>query len=123
MNQDIFKYILAIISGISACIPLVIQLVKYVQKATQEKNWDKLIDLIMKYMEEAEKKFDDGATRKEWVMAMITTSADSINYDIDMNAVSELIDSLAELSKVVNAPTETVTGADDTASNDLVKAE
>ena len=34
-------------------------------------------------MEIVEKKFNEGADRKEWVLAMIESSADIINYDID----------------------------------------
>ena len=85
------KYVVAILTGLATAIPLVVKLVEYVQKAVKEKNWNKLLDLVMSLMEEAEKKFEDGATRKEWVMAMVKSSADSINYDIDMEAVSELI--------------------------------
>ncbi len=96
------KYVVAILTGLATAIPLVIKLVEYVQKAVKEKNWNKLLDLVMSLMEEAEKKFEDGATRKEWVMAMVKSSADSINYDIDMEAVSELIESLCEMSKIVN---------------------
>lgn len=96
------KYVVAILTGLATAIPLVVKLVEYVQKAVKEKNWNKLLDLVMSLMEEAEKKFEDGATRKEWVMAMVKSSADSINYDIDMEAVSELIESLCEMSKIVN---------------------
>lgn len=96
------KYVVAILTGLATAIPLVIKLVEYVQKAVKEKNWNKLLDLVMSLMEEAEKKFEDGVTRKEWVMAMVKSSADSINYDIDMEAVSELIESLCEMSKIVN---------------------
>lgn len=60
----------------------------------------------MNLMEEAEIKFADGATRKEWVMAMVQASAESINYDIDMSAISELIDGLCDLTKKVNAEDE-----------------
>ena len=76
------------------------------QKAIKEKNWGQLLDLVMSLMEEAEQKFTDGATRKEWVMAMVATSAESINYDVDIAAISELIDSLCDLSKVVNPPAD-----------------
>ena len=96
------KYVVAILTGLATAIPLVIKLVEYVKKAVKEKNWNKLLDMVMSLMEEAERKFDDGATRKEWVMAMVKSSADSINYDIDMEAVSELIESLCEMSKIVN---------------------
>ena len=57
-------------------------------------------------MKEAEKKFDTGAEKKEYVMSMIKASADTINYDIDMDAISDLIDSLCSMSKVINAPTQ-----------------
>lgn len=60
----------------------------------------------MNLMKEAEKKFDTGAEKKEYVMSMIKASADTINYDIDMDAISDLIDSLCSMSKVINAPTQ-----------------
>ena len=99
-------YVSNILSGLAVCIPVVIALVKYVQKAIKEKNWSNLLELVMSYMEEAEKKFEDGATKKEWVMAMILNSAEAINYDIDMEVVSKLIDSLCDMSNKVNAPEE-----------------
>ena len=99
-------YVSNILSGYCVCIPVAIALVKYVQKAIKEKNWSNLLELVMSYMEEAEKKFEDGATKKEWVMAMILNSAEAINYDIDMEVVSKLIDSLCDMSNKVNAPEE-----------------
>lgn len=100
------NYVVSILSGLAVAIPLVIKLVEYVKKAVKEKNWNKLLELIMKLMAEAEDKFEDGATKKEWVLAMIKSSADSINYDVDIDAVGELIDSLCDMSKVVNTKTK-----------------
>lgn len=104
--MEYLDVILSIVAGLAAAIPLVIKLVQYVQKAIKEKNWGQLLDLVMSLMEEAEEKFADGATRKEWVMAMVQASAESINYDIDLAAISELIDSLCDLTKKVNAPAD-----------------
>ena len=73
------------------------------------KNWNKLLDLVINLMETAEQKFDTGADRKEWVLAMVKASTDTINYDINMDEISALIDSLCDMSKVVNAPAETTT--------------
>ena len=98
------EIVTSILAGLATAIPLVIQLVKYVQKATKEKNWNKMLELVMNLMATAEEKFDNGADRKEWVMAMVKSSADTINYDIDMEAIGALIDSLCDMSKVVNAP-------------------
>lgn len=100
------NYAVSVLSGLAVAIPLVIKLVEYVRKAVREKNWNQVLKLVMDLMTEAEKKFETGAEKKEWVLAMIKASADSINYDIDTNAIGELIDSLCDMSKAVNAPTE-----------------
>lgn len=104
--MDWVKLIAQILAVLAALIPLVYQLVKYVKQATKEKNWNKMLELLMGYMERAEAMFDSGADRKEWVMAMIEVATKSINYDIDMSVVSDLIDSLCDMSKVVNGSTE-----------------
>lgn len=100
--EQIVSLIVALITGLATCIPLAYKLVEYVKKATQEKNWAALLGLVVSLMEEAEQKFSDGATRKEWVMAMVQTSAEYINYPIDSAALGELIDSLCDMTKVVN---------------------
>lgn len=110
--MEYLDVILSIVAGLAAAIPLVVKLVQYVTAAVKEKNWNKLLDLVMNLMEEAEIKFADGATRKEWVMAMVQASAESINYDIDMSAISALIDSLCDLTKKVNAEEEVSTKAE-----------
>lgn len=106
VDSSYINYIIAILTGLATAIPLVINLIKYVQKAVKEKNWNQVVQLVMNLMKEAEKKFDTGAEKKEYVMSMIKASADTINYDIDMDAISDLIDSLCNMSKVVNAPTQ-----------------
>lgn len=98
------ELITAVLAGLATAIPLIISLIKYIKESIKEKNWSHLLDLVMNLMQEAEKKFDDGATKKEYVLALVKASADSINYDIDTNAISELIDSLCDMSKAVNAP-------------------
>ena len=102
MDNNIVNIIVSILTGLATAIPLVIQLVKYVQKATKEKNWKQLLTLVTNLMEEAEKKFE----RKEWVMMAIKSSADTINYPIDMDEISNLIDSLCDMSKIVNGKTK-----------------
>jgi hypothetical protein len=101
-----YEILTSILSGLVVTIPLVVKLVEYVSKAIREKNWNNLLALIMRLMAEAEEKFDNGADRKAWVLGMVEASADTINYDIDMAQVGELIDSLCAMSKQVNAPKE-----------------
>lgn len=102
MDSNVVNIIISILSGLAACIPLVVQLVKYVKKSVEEKNWNQLLKLVTNLMEEAEKKFATGAERKEWCLAMVKASADTVNYPIDMDEVSKLIDSLCDMSKIVN---------------------
>ena len=100
--EQIISLIVAVLTGLATCVPLAYKLVQYVQKATQEKNWAALLGLVINLMEEAEQKFSDGATRKEWVMAMVQTSAEYINYPVDSVALGKLIDTLCDMSKIVN---------------------
>lgn len=101
-TTQIINIIVAVLSGLAACIPLVVKLVEYVKKATQEKNWAGLLGLVMKLIEQAERKFTDGATRKEWVMAMVQTSAEYVQYPMDVAALSDMIDELVKLTNKVN---------------------
>lgn len=101
-TEQIVGIIVAVLAGLATCIPLVLKLVQYVKKATQEKNWAGLLDLVMKLIAQAEEKFKDGATRKEWVMAMVQTSAEYISYPLDTQALSEMIDELVKLTNKVN---------------------
>lgn len=103
------EVVISIVAGLAATIPLVIKLVEYVRKSVQEKNWSNLLKLVMDLMAQAEIKFENGADRKEWVLAMVKASADRINYTIDIEAVGDLIDSLCDMSKAVNAPAEAST--------------
>lgn len=107
--MDIIEMILAILSGLITAIPLVVQLIKYVKTSVREKNWAKVLELVVNLMATAENMFATGAERKSWVMMAIKASADTIDYDIDMEQVSKLIDDLCAMSKVVNAEIKEIT--------------
>lgn len=94
----VFNVILAI--GIAT--PLVIALVKYVRQSIQEKNWNNLVKLVLELISTAEEKFETGAERKEWVISMVRAVENQINFDIDEETLSNLIDDLVNLTKKVN---------------------
>lgn len=96
------KLIVAVLSGLAAAIPLAVQLIKYVKQAVKERNWSVVLKKVLDLMETAETKFAEGAERKEWVLAMLKASANGINYDIDYDAIAEMIDRLCDMSKVIN---------------------
>lgn len=100
--MDYVNLIVQVLANLVVVIPLVIELVKYVQKAIKEKNWAKLIEMTTALIVEAEEKFKTGAEKKEYVISMVKASADIINYDISEEQLSALIDSTIELTKKVN---------------------
>ena len=101
-----YEILISILSGLVATIPLVIKLIEWVRKAIEEKNWNQLVTLVMNLMAQAEVLFDNGSDRKAWVIKSIEAAASTINYPIDLNQISQLIDDLCALSKKVNAPKE-----------------
>ena len=99
------EIIVSILSGLIVCIPLVVKLVNVVKVAVKEKNWAKIVEMTFDYMAEAEKKFQDGATRKEWVMGMVEVAAKQVNYnydDIARKSISDMIDAACAMAKMVN---------------------
>ena len=94
--------ILPIISGLIACVPVVLKLIEYVQKASKEKNWKLVVQLVLKLMMEAEQNYTNGADKKAYVMSAIKAMENTLQYDIDEAAISELIDSLIEITKKIN---------------------
>jgi len=110
LNTNWVQIVVAILTGLATAIPLVIKLVQYVSVSVKEKNWNELVKLAIGYMTTAETKFTDGATRKEWVMAMIESSAKSTNYPLDdaaLQKISDMIDSICAASKTINVPSTT----------------
>lgn len=101
MNQTL-QIIVQILTTLVTLVPMVYALVKYVVLATKEKNWNKLLSLLLKLCAEAEEQFSEGADKKQWVMSMVKSSLNTINYEIDDETLSALIDSLIELTNKVN---------------------
>lgn len=96
--------LISIAAGLATAIPLIIKLVSYVQAAAREKNWNVLLAMVMQLMTDAEHndKLIDGAERKHWVLQAVQSASNTINYDVDLDAVDKLIDSLSGFTKNVN---------------------
>lgn len=97
------ELVIAILSGLIATIPLVVQLVKYVKAAIQEKNWSKVMKLVLNLMTEAEKNYATGAERKQYVISSIESIRDTLNYQVDMDQIGQMIDAIVAASKTINA--------------------
>lgn len=99
------EILIAILSGLVVCIPLVVNLVESVREATQERNWATLMHMVMEYMCEAEKAFSTGENRKAFVMAHLSAIAKAANYDLTSEArekISRMIDAMCDMAHIVN---------------------
>ena len=94
--------ILPILSGLITAIPLLITLVKYIQKVIKEKNWGAVVQLVLKLMAEAEQLYSDGAEKKQYVMSAIKEMESTLQYDVDEKAIGDLIDSVVTATKKIN---------------------
>jgi hypothetical protein len=103
-TMKLIEIAIYILAGIATAIPLIIKLVKYVKASIKEKNWGKLLNLVMILMGEAETMFVAGADKKAWVLQRVKILSSTLDYDIDEEVVSNMIDSLCTMSKLVNPP-------------------
>lgn len=98
------RIVISILSGIAVCIPLCVKLVTYIKANIKAKNWKPLLELIMDLMAEAEEGFINGADKKDYVMSQLKVLSNTVDYEIDWEVVSQLIDDLCAMSKKVNPP-------------------
>ena len=94
--------VISILSGIAVLVPLMIKLIQFIKANTKEKNWNQMLKLVMNLMADAENKFEYGSEKKEWVMGQLGALAGTLNYDIDWDVVSEMIDKICDVSKELN---------------------
>ena len=94
--------VISILSGIAILVPLMIKLIQFIQANTKEKNWNQMLKLVMNLMADAENKFEYGSEKKEWVLGQLHALAGTLNYDIDWDVVSEMIDKICDVSKELN---------------------
>ncbi len=96
------KYLPPILVGLAAVIPLVIALIKYVEKAADDKNWNIIVKMVLDLMVQAEHDYSTGAERKEFVMNQMKVMAQSVDFEVDWDKVSDLIDALCDMAHEVN---------------------
>ena len=98
----IAKYLPPILIGVAVLIPMVIALIKYVTKAAENKNWNVIVKMVLDLMVQAEKDYSTGAEKKEFVMNQLRVAAKTVDFEIDWDKVSDLIDALCDMAHEVN---------------------
>ena len=94
--------VISVLTGLITCIPLMVKLVQVIKDSVKSKNWTALMQLVLKLMSEAEVVYSTGAEKKDYVMNSIEAIKSTLNYNVDMDAVSAMIDSLVEATKKIN---------------------
>ena len=98
----IAKYLPPILVGLAVLIPMMIALIKYVNKAAEDKNWNIIVKMVLDLMVQAEQDYSTGAERKEFVMNQLKVMAKTVDFEIDQDKVSDLIDALCDMAHEVN---------------------
>lgn len=98
----IVKYVPQILVGLAVLIPLVVALIKYVTKAADDKNWNIIVKMVLDLMVQAEQDYSTGAERKEFVMNQLKVMAKTVDFEINWDKVSDLIDALCDMAHEVN---------------------
>jgi hypothetical protein len=98
----IAKYLPPILVGLAVLIPMMIALIKYVNKAAEDKNWNVIVKMVLDLMVQAEQDYSTGAERKEFVMNQLKVMAKTVDFEIDWDKVSDLIDALCDMAHEVN---------------------
>ena len=98
-----FEILIGILTGIAVLIPFGFKAFFWIKKLISEKKWVELINVVINLVAEAETKYPDGASRKEYVMHMVKGAAEAMDYDVDMDEISKFIDNVVAMAKLVNA--------------------
>lgn len=100
-----------VICALVVCIPLVIKLVKVTKQSVENKNWDKIIAVLIDLMQQAEQLIKTGADKKQYVLTMLENLSEQIDYpltDSDWKKISDLIDALVDMSDHINVSEQEV---------------
>lgn len=92
-------------AAIVAILGLLFTTIEYVTKAFKEKNWARLVELVLTDMTNAEKLLISGEDKKAYCMERLKDHAKKVGYALDdesVNKISDLIDKVCSASRKLN---------------------
>lgn len=101
------ELLISILSGLVVCIPVVIKLAQTFDKYAKEKNWSKIVALVISLCQEAEKLLESGEHKKQWVLNSLRVSAVETGYELTEESIAEvslMIDQIIAATRTINAP-------------------
>lgn len=103
--DNYIQLIVLVFAALAVLIPLGVKLYKTINEIVQEKQWDRLMSLVISYMIEAENLMVKGEDKKKYVLSLIANTAKQVGYEIkdgDMEKISQLIDEICSATKLIN---------------------
>ena len=103
--DNYIQLIVLVFAALAVLIPLGVKLYKTINEIVQEKQWDRLMSLVISYMIEAENLMVNGEDKKKYVLSLISNTAQQVGYEIkdgDMEKISQLIDEICSATKLIN---------------------
>lgn len=97
--------IVEVFASLAVILPLGLKLAQTVKDLVKQRNWPKIVNAVIRYMMVAEDNLTDGAEKKEWVLSMIQSTAEQLNYELtesDLANIADMIDDLVDLSDNIN---------------------
>ena len=96
------EIVVAILTGLATCIPLVIKLIEVIKDSVRNKNWAPMMQLVLKLMAEAEENYATGEEKRVYVLDSIKALESTLNYDIDVDIVNDMITAIINATKKIN---------------------
>ena len=100
--KEYIDLIIAICGAISVIVPLAIKYYNAIKALIKEKNYVKILDIMRGAATEAEKLYESGAERREYVLNIIKVSCDNLKVDYDEKRFDEELTKLIDATKEIN---------------------
>ena len=104
--ENWIEVVLSVLSGLIVIIPVLAKLVNVVKTSVQEKNWSTVMTLVIQFMQEAEETYENGDDKKQYVLDALNACEAALNYDIEEEKISSMIDSICTAAKTINVTKE-----------------
>lgn len=94
--------ICGLIGAVGALIPTLVKLFNALKEIVKNKNWEKIIKIAYKAVEEAEKTGKSGAEKKEIAIAAVKAGCAEAGIELDVEQANKLADYIDELIEYFN---------------------
>ena len=100
--KEYIDLIIAICGAISVIVPLAVKYYNAIKSLIKEKNYIKILDILRDAAAEAEKLYENGAEKREYVLNIVKVSCDNLKVEYDEKRFDEELTKLIVATKEIN---------------------